>query len=182
MIKVFLSLQSALGMMQMVEDTIIEHAHTKPLLPSQLIRYREMQVPDGRSRTAHPPSIVFSWFPWRPAPPCTRHHWRFVMFLKIWLNSAFRAELTVEINPWGPDRIRRRFRMLTEPVNRTCSWGNVGVLVHSVAEVTSFSFKHENILWLNCNKQSLVLETWYFKGFLVGWNRISVVLRVKPVK
>ncbi|XP_006630449.2 insulin-degrading enzyme isoform X1 [Lepisosteus oculatus] len=38
--------QSALGMMQMVEDTLIEHAHTKPLLPSQLIRYREVQVPD----------------------------------------------------------------------------------------------------------------------------------------
>lgn len=40
--------QSALGMMQMLEDTLIEHAHTKPLLPSQLIRYREVQVPDGR--------------------------------------------------------------------------------------------------------------------------------------
>uniref|UniRef100_A0A8C1TPB0 Insulin-degrading enzyme n=1 Tax=Cyprinus carpio TaxID=7962 RepID=A0A8C1TPB0_CYPCA len=39
--------QSALGMMQMLEDTLIEHAHTKPLLPSQLIRYREVQVPDG---------------------------------------------------------------------------------------------------------------------------------------
>lgn len=31
----------------MLEDTLIEHAHTKPLLPSQLIRYREVQVPDG---------------------------------------------------------------------------------------------------------------------------------------
>lgn len=40
-------------MMQMVEDTLIEHAHTKPLLPSQLIRYREVQVPDGRSTSAH---------------------------------------------------------------------------------------------------------------------------------
>ncbi|XP_021171992.2 insulin-degrading enzyme isoform X2 [Fundulus heteroclitus] len=39
--------ESALSMMQMVEDTLIEHAHTKPLLPSQLIRYREVQVPDG---------------------------------------------------------------------------------------------------------------------------------------
>uniref|UniRef100_A0A3Q1BPU8 Insulin-degrading enzyme n=1 Tax=Amphiprion ocellaris TaxID=80972 RepID=A0A3Q1BPU8_AMPOC len=39
--------ESALGMMQMVEDTLIEHARTKPLLPSQLIRYREVQVPDG---------------------------------------------------------------------------------------------------------------------------------------
>ncbi|XP_070771703.1 insulin-degrading enzyme isoform X2 [Enoplosus armatus] len=39
--------ESALGMLQMVEDTLIEHAHTKPLLPSQLIRYREVQVPDG---------------------------------------------------------------------------------------------------------------------------------------
>ncbi|XP_051504314.1 insulin-degrading enzyme isoform X2 [Myxocyprinus asiaticus] len=39
--------QSALGMMQMLEDTLIEHARTKPLLPSQLIRYREVQVPDG---------------------------------------------------------------------------------------------------------------------------------------
>ncbi|XP_046885005.1 insulin-degrading enzyme isoform X2 [Hypomesus transpacificus] len=39
--------ESALGMMQMVEDKLIEHAHTKPLLPSQLIRYREVQVPDG---------------------------------------------------------------------------------------------------------------------------------------
>ncbi|XP_051778792.1 insulin-degrading enzyme isoform X2 [Erpetoichthys calabaricus] len=38
--------QAALGMIQMVEDTLIEHAHTKPLLPSQLIRYREVQVPD----------------------------------------------------------------------------------------------------------------------------------------
>ena len=36
-------------MMQMVEDILIEHAHTKPLLPSQLIRYREVQIPDGRS-------------------------------------------------------------------------------------------------------------------------------------
>lgn len=35
-------------MMQMLEDTLIEHAHTKPLLPSQLIRYREVQVPDGK--------------------------------------------------------------------------------------------------------------------------------------
>ncbi|KAG7269730.1 hypothetical protein CRUP_037614 [Coryphaenoides rupestris] len=39
--------ESALGMMQLLEDTLIEHAHTKPLLPSQLIRYREVQVPDG---------------------------------------------------------------------------------------------------------------------------------------
>ncbi|TRY55893.1 hypothetical protein DNTS_029134 [Danionella cerebrum] len=39
--------ESALEMMQMLEDTLIEHAHTKPLLPSQLIRYREVQVPDG---------------------------------------------------------------------------------------------------------------------------------------
>lgn len=47
----FLSRQSALGMIQMLEDTLIEHAHTKPLLPSQLTRYREVQVPDGRSYT-----------------------------------------------------------------------------------------------------------------------------------
>nr|XP_043901577.1 insulin-degrading enzyme isoform X4 [Solea senegalensis] len=39
--------ESALGMMQMVEDKLIEYAHTKPLLPSQLIRYREVQIPDG---------------------------------------------------------------------------------------------------------------------------------------
>ncbi|XP_069609891.1 insulin-degrading enzyme isoform X2 [Ranitomeya imitator] len=39
--------QMAQGIMQMVEDTLIEHAHTKPLLPSQLIRYREVQLPDG---------------------------------------------------------------------------------------------------------------------------------------
>ncbi|XP_068423658.1 insulin-degrading enzyme isoform X4 [Clinocottus analis] len=39
--------ESALGMIQMLEDALIEHAHTKPLLPSQLIRYREVQVPDG---------------------------------------------------------------------------------------------------------------------------------------
>ncbi|XP_023863299.1 insulin-degrading enzyme isoform X1 [Salvelinus sp. IW2-2015] len=39
--------ESALGMMQMVEDTLMNQAHTKPLLPSQLIRYREVQVPDG---------------------------------------------------------------------------------------------------------------------------------------
>ncbi|MGH0158734.1 UNVERIFIED_CONTAM: hypothetical protein FKN15_052350 [Acipenser sinensis] len=39
--------QAALGMMQMVEDKLIEHAHIKPLLPSQLIRYREVQVPDA---------------------------------------------------------------------------------------------------------------------------------------
>ncbi|XP_063818112.1 insulin-degrading enzyme isoform X1 [Pseudophryne corroboree] len=38
--------QTALGVMQMVEDTLIEHAHTKPLLPSQLVRYREVQLPD----------------------------------------------------------------------------------------------------------------------------------------
>lgn len=38
-------------MIQMLEDTLIEHAHTKPLLPSQLIRYREVQVPDGRTCT-----------------------------------------------------------------------------------------------------------------------------------
>lgn len=34
--------------MQMVEDTLIEHAHTKPLLPSQLVRYREVQLPDSK--------------------------------------------------------------------------------------------------------------------------------------
>ncbi|XP_077114691.1 insulin-degrading enzyme isoform X1 [Ranitomeya variabilis] len=39
--------QMAQGIMQMVEDTLIEHAHTKPLLPSQLVRYREVQLPDG---------------------------------------------------------------------------------------------------------------------------------------
>uniref|UniRef100_A0A8C2MPK7 Insulin-degrading enzyme n=1 Tax=Cricetulus griseus TaxID=10029 RepID=A0A8C2MPK7_CRIGR len=38
--------QAALGIMQMVEDTLVEHAHTKPLLPSQLVRYREVQLPD----------------------------------------------------------------------------------------------------------------------------------------
>lgn len=55
------SLQSALGMMQMVEDILIEHAHTKPLLPSQLIRYREVQIPDGRSHApAHTPSLLLS--------------------------------------------------------------------------------------------------------------------------
>lgn len=47
-------------MMQMVEDTLMNQAHTKPLLPSQLIRYREVQVPDGRSsapvhHSLHPP-------------------------------------------------------------------------------------------------------------------------------
>lgn len=46
--------------MQMVEDTLMNQAHTKPLLPSQLIRYREVQVPDGRSsapvhHSLHPP-------------------------------------------------------------------------------------------------------------------------------
>lgn len=50
-------LQSALGMMQMLEDTLIEHAHTKPLLPSQLIRYREVQVPDGRYSFARTETI-----------------------------------------------------------------------------------------------------------------------------
>lgn len=40
--------QAALGIMQMVEDTLIEHAHTKPLLPSQLVRYREVQLPDSK--------------------------------------------------------------------------------------------------------------------------------------
>lgn len=44
----FLLLQAALGIMQMVEDTLIEHAHTKPLLPSQLVRYREVQLPDSK--------------------------------------------------------------------------------------------------------------------------------------
>ncbi|XP_036067708.1 insulin-degrading enzyme isoform X2 [Oryzias melastigma] len=38
--------ESALTMMQMVEDTLTEHAHTKPLLPHQLILYRAFQVPD----------------------------------------------------------------------------------------------------------------------------------------
>ncbi|KAM9326665.1 insulin-degrading enzyme [Gastrophryne carolinensis] len=38
--------KTALCIMQMVEDTLIEHAHTKPLLPSQLVRYRELQLPD----------------------------------------------------------------------------------------------------------------------------------------
>nr|DBA15111.1 TPA: hypothetical protein GDO54_004366 [Pyxicephalus adspersus] len=38
--------KSALSIMQMVEDKLIEHAHTKPLLPSQLVRYREVQLPD----------------------------------------------------------------------------------------------------------------------------------------
>uniref|UniRef100_A0A3P9K517 Coenzyme PQQ synthesis protein F-like C-terminal lobe domain-containing protein n=1 Tax=Oryzias latipes TaxID=8090 RepID=A0A3P9K517_ORYLA len=38
--------ESALTMMQMVEDTLTEHAHTKPLPPHQLILYREFQVPN----------------------------------------------------------------------------------------------------------------------------------------
>lgn len=69
-------LQSVLGMIQMLEDTLIEHAHTKPLLPSQLIRYREVQVPDGRYRAhAHAHTQV------RPPPapnaalPCSRKDW-----------------------------------------------------------------------------------------------------------
>uniref|UniRef100_A0A668VJ59 Insulin-degrading enzyme n=1 Tax=Oreochromis aureus TaxID=47969 RepID=A0A668VJ59_OREAU len=45
--------ESALGMMQMVEDTLTEHAHTKPLLPSQLIRYRQVQVPDDNIEVAY---------------------------------------------------------------------------------------------------------------------------------
>ena len=45
-------LQAALGVMQMVEDTLIEHAHTKPLLPSQLVRYREVQLPDSKLKCA----------------------------------------------------------------------------------------------------------------------------------
>ena len=44
----YLLSQAALGIMQMVEDTLIEHAHTKPLLPSQLVRYREVQLPDSK--------------------------------------------------------------------------------------------------------------------------------------
>lgn len=36
-------------MMQMVEDTLTEHAHTKPLPPHQLILYREFQVPNCES-------------------------------------------------------------------------------------------------------------------------------------
>lgn len=35
----------------MVEDTLIEHAHTKPLLPSQLVRYREVQLPDSKLKS-----------------------------------------------------------------------------------------------------------------------------------
>ncbi|XP_078079642.1 insulin-degrading enzyme isoform X1 [Mustelus asterias] len=38
--------QASLSIIQMVEDTLIQHAHTKPLLPSQLTRYREVQLPD----------------------------------------------------------------------------------------------------------------------------------------
>ncbi|XP_059803576.1 insulin-degrading enzyme isoform X1 [Hypanus sabinus] len=38
--------QTSLSIIQMVEDTLIQHAHTKPLLPSQLTRYREVQLPD----------------------------------------------------------------------------------------------------------------------------------------
>uniref|UniRef100_A0A9L0K504 Insulin-degrading enzyme n=1 Tax=Equus asinus TaxID=9793 RepID=A0A9L0K504_EQUAS len=45
--------QAALGIMQMVEDTLIEHAHTKPLLPSQLVRYREVQLPDNNTEVAY---------------------------------------------------------------------------------------------------------------------------------
>lgn len=44
----YLFSQAALSIMQMVEDTLIEHAHTKPLLPSQLVRYREVQLPDSK--------------------------------------------------------------------------------------------------------------------------------------
>ncbi len=53
--------QSALGMLQMLEDTLIEHAHTKPLLPSQLIRYREVQVPDGKCSASQTPVQHLSW-------------------------------------------------------------------------------------------------------------------------
>uniref|UniRef100_A0A3B3I270 Insulin-degrading enzyme n=1 Tax=Oryzias latipes TaxID=8090 RepID=A0A3B3I270_ORYLA len=39
--------ESALRMVQMVEDTLTEHAHTKPLPPNQLVFFREVQMPDG---------------------------------------------------------------------------------------------------------------------------------------
>lgn len=38
--------QAALGIMQMVKDIVIEHARMNPLLPSQLVRYREVWLPD----------------------------------------------------------------------------------------------------------------------------------------
>ncbi|XP_032806215.1 insulin-degrading enzyme [Petromyzon marinus] len=40
--------EGALETMAMVEDTLVRLAHSKPLLPSQLTRHREVQLPDGR--------------------------------------------------------------------------------------------------------------------------------------
>ncbi|XP_024120451.1 insulin-degrading enzyme [Oryzias melastigma] len=39
--------ESALSMIHLVEDTLTEHAHTKPLPPNQLIFFREVQMPDS---------------------------------------------------------------------------------------------------------------------------------------
>lgn len=80
--------QSALGMMQMLEDTLIEHAHTKPLLPSQLIRYREVQVPDGEYHThAHSDSTSLSSSSFDCHRPLLC--WRSPALRNTWLNISF---------------------------------------------------------------------------------------------
>ena len=58
-------------MMQMVEDTLMNQAHTKPLLPSQLIRYREVQVPDGRSSALSITPFTLLYLPVMPVPMVT---------------------------------------------------------------------------------------------------------------
>lgn len=48
MIVDFALFQEALDTAQLVEKIIKEDSKTKPLLPLQLIRHREIQLPDGK--------------------------------------------------------------------------------------------------------------------------------------
>ena len=44
----FLYLQDALNTIESVEQILKTVSKTKPLLPSQLVRHREIQLPDGK--------------------------------------------------------------------------------------------------------------------------------------
>ena len=62
MIVDFALFQEALDTAELVEKIIKEDSKTKPLLPLQLIRHREIQLPDGKCETKSAQQNALSCF------------------------------------------------------------------------------------------------------------------------
>lgn len=62
MIVDFVLFQEALDTAELVEKIIKEDSKTKPLLPLQLIRHREIQLPDGKCEAKSAQQNVLSCF------------------------------------------------------------------------------------------------------------------------